>query len=502
MPAPDVPVEAPVPAGAEQTRADATDGRIRGRGMGWGARTGVAVGVVLVLAGGYVAADAYDVVPGVLTTAEPYPEPNPFPEAPGAVAAPPLVPGLPTLDAAAPVPAAGSVQDLADALAADTRLGPRVGVLVTDAATGDVLGASGDTVGHVPASTLKTFTAAAALTSPGAHATLPTRAVLEGQETVYLVGGGDMMLAAGAGDPTAVNGRAGLGDLAAQVAGELRLTGRTTVALRLDDTLFTGAAVAPTVDPASVRNGYVAPVAALAVDIARLEDEEYAPRAEDPAMSAAEAFVAALAEQGVTVAGDVVRAPAPDDGRTIGEVESAPLSEVVAYLLQHSDNTITEVVGRIVAIDAGLPGSAAGATQAVRTAVEGLGVDLTGATLADLSGLGDGSVVTPAQLDEVVGLLADPEHPRLRPGAVGLPVAGLSGTLGERYLENAGRGVVRAKTGSLPNVTSLAGTVVTAGDRLLVFSLMADAVPDGGTYGARLIFDDFVASLAECGCAA
>ncbi len=314
-----------------------------------------------------------------------------------------------------------------DALVADTRLGPRVGVLVTDAMTGDVLGSSGENVGHVPASTLKTFTAAAALTSPGAHTTLPTRAVLEGQETVYLVGGGDMMLAAGAGDPTAVNGRAGLGDLAAQVAGELRLTGRTTVSLRLDDTLFTGPAVAPTVDPASVRNGYVAPVAALAVNIARLTDEEYAPRAEDPALAAADAFVAALAQEGVTVSGDVVRAPAPSEGRTVGEVESAPLGDVVAYLLQHSDNTITEVVGRVVALDAGLPGSGAGATQAVRAAVEGLGVDLTGATLADLSGLGDGSVVTPAQLDEVVGLLADPAQPRLRPGAVGLPVAGCRG---------------------------------------------------------------------------
>ncbi len=32
--------------------------------MGWATRTGVAVGVVLALAGGYAAADAYDVVPG------------------------------------------------------------------------------------------------------------------------------------------------------------------------------------------------------------------------------------------------------------------------------------------------------------------------------------------------------------------------------------------------------------------------------------------------------
>lgn len=468
--------------------------------MGWGTRAGVTLGVVLALTGGYLVADAADVVPGLLTTDPLPPEAAPFPDAPGAVAAPPLVAGLPVLDDAAPVPATGTVQVLTDALVADQRLGPRVGALVLDATTGEVLGESGAGTGHVPASTIKVLTAAAALTSPGPHTTLTTRAVLEGQDTVVLVGGGDMMLAAGAGDPTAVNGRAGLADLAAQVSEELRLTGRTTVTLHLDDTYFTGPAVNPAVFPGNVPAGYIAPVAALAVDIARLEDEEYARRSEDPALAAAQAFATALGEQGITVSGDPVRAPAPDDGRVVGEVESAPLGDVVDYLLQHSDNTITEVVGRVVAMDAGLPGSAEGATQAVRAAVERLGVDLSGAVIADCSGLGDGSSLTPRQLADVVRLLADAGHPQLRTAAVGLPVAGLSGTLDDRFLDNAGRGVVRAKTGSLPDVTSLAGTVVTADDRQLVFALMTDAVPDGGTYGARIILDDFVGSLAECGC--
>lgn len=470
--------------------------------MGWGTRAGVTVGVVLALTGGYLVADAVDVVPGLLTTAPPPVEPAPFPEAPGAVAAPPLAAGLPVLDDAAPVPAAATVQELTDALVDDDRLGTRVGALVVDATTGDVLGTSGADTAHVPASTLKVLTAAAALTSPGAATTLTTSVVLDGQDSLVLVGGGDMMLAAGAGDPAAVNGRAGLGDLAAQVADELRLTGRTTVTLRLDDTVFTGDAVNPAVYPGNVAAGYIAPVAALAVDVGRLADDEYAPRSQDPALDAAEAFVAALDEEGITVSGDPVRAAAPADGRVVGEVESAPLGEVVDYFLQHSDNTITEVVGRVVALDAGLPGSASGATQAVRAAVEALGVDLAGAVLADCSGLGDGSSLTPRQLVDVVALLADPDHPELRSAAVGLPVAGLSGTLDDRFLDNAGRGVVRAKTGSLPEVTSLAGTVVTADDRQLVFALMTDAVPEGGTYGARIILDDFVGALAECGCVA
>ncbi|MBD8079131.1 D-alanyl-D-alanine carboxypeptidase/D-alanyl-D-alanine-endopeptidase [Cellulosimicrobium arenosum] len=468
--------------------------------MGWGTRAGATVGVVLALVGGYLVADATDVVPGMLTTAPPPPEPAPFPDAPGAVAAPPLAVALPPLDDAATEPVADAVQAKVDDLVDDDRLGPRVGAVVTDAATGERLGAAATDAGHVPASTQKLLTAAAALTSPGAATTIPTTVLLDGQDDLYLVGGGDMMLAAGAGDPTLVNGRAGLADLAGQVADELRLTGRTTVTLRLDDTVFTGDAVSPSVFPGNVTAGYIAPVAALAVDVARLDDDEYARREADPALAAAQAFVEALDAERVTVEGDVTRARAPSAATAVGEVRSAPLGEVVDYLLQHSDNTITEVVGRLVAIDAGLPGSADAATRAVLATVGALGVDLDGAVLADCSGLGDGSVLTPGQLAAVVGLLVDPAHPELRSGAVGLPIAGLRGTLGDRFLDSAARGVARAKTGSLPDVTSLAGTVVTADDRLLVYTLMADEVPAGGTYGARVIFDEFVGGLAACGC--
>ncbi|MNW63803.1 D-alanyl-D-alanine carboxypeptidase DacC precursor [compost metagenome] len=94
-------------------------------------------------------------------------------------------------------------------------------------------------------------------------------------------------------------------------------------------------------------------------------------------------------------------------------------------------------------------------------------------------------------------LLTDPAQPGLRAGAVGLPIAGLSGTLDDRFLASPGRGLVRAKTGSLPGVTSLAGTVVTAQERQLVFVLLADALPEGGSYGARLLMDGFVGGLAD-----
>src|SRR5690606_15069283 len=116
-----------------------------------------------------------------------------------------------------------------------------------------------------------------------------------------------------------------------------------------------------------------------------------------------------------------------------------------------------------------------------------------------LSGLGKGSLLTPRQLAHVLELTVDPEHPTLRDVARGLPVGGLSGTLSGRFDdEDPGRGYVTGKTGSLPGVRGLAGTVVTADDRRLVFVTLADKIKD--TWMATEVFDDFAGDLAACGC--
>ncbi|WP_278235430.1 D-alanyl-D-alanine carboxypeptidase/D-alanyl-D-alanine-endopeptidase [Isoptericola sp. AK164] len=467
--------------------------------MGWRLRVGAAVTSVLTLFGGYLVADAYDVVPGMVTFDPPHATPAPFPSAPGATTGPTPRTAVPPLSSEAPSPDAAAVGDLVDGIVDDERLGNRVGVVVADADTGETLGASGPDRLMVPASTQKVLTAVAAYAGPGGEVTLPTRAMLQGTSHVVLVGGGDMMLAADDGDPDAVNGHAGLGDLADQVVDELGLSGRDTVTLSVDDTLFTGPALAPSVRRSDAAAGYVAPVAALAVDVARLEDEKYAPRQSDPAMAAAETFAEALADRGLTVAGSVRRHEAPSSAREIGRVESAPLGAVVDYFLAESDNTLTEVVGRVVALDAGLPGSQAAAISEVVAAVERLGVDLSGAELMDLSGLGVGSLLTPAQVVATLEVAA--QDPALRETLIGLPVAGMQGTLADRFgQDNPGRGYTQAKTGSLPDTRSLAGTVVTADDRLLLFTVIADRIPDGQSFGANFIIDDFVGDLAACGC--
>ncbi|HEX5332607.1 MAG TPA: D-alanyl-D-alanine carboxypeptidase/D-alanyl-D-alanine-endopeptidase [Cellulomonas sp.] len=469
--------------------------------MASGVRAVATTALVVLLAGGaYVTADAYDVVPGMVTLAAAPAPPKPFPTAPGAVPAPAVTALLAALDPAAPAPAPAQLQGMVAALVADARMGASTGVVVVDGLTGDVLASNAPTVPHTPASTAKLVTAVAALTQLPASTTLPTRVVKGAAGQIVLVGGGDMMLAAGAGDPTAVDGRAGLADLAAQVAKGLKLAGTTTVSLGVDDTLFSGPKLSPTWAASDIAAGYVAPVTALAVDVAKIKAGEYPPRFPDPSLAAAGQLAARLAEQGITVTGTPARVTAPAGATELGVVRSAPIADVVQYFLHSSDNTITEVVARLVAVHMGLPGSFEAASKAVLRAASELGLDTSGATLVDASGLGAGSALPPQLLVDLVRLSTAPTHPELREVATGLPIAGLSGTLADRFTTTAARGLVRAKTGSLPHVTSLAGTVVDADGRLLAFAVLADQTPDGGQWAPRATIDAFVTTLQACGC--
>ncbi|KGM09123.1 D-alanyl-D-alanine carboxypeptidase/D-alanyl-D-alanine endopeptidase [Cellulomonas bogoriensis] len=460
-----------------------------------------AAAVALVLgAGGYLVADAHDVVPGFLTLEPVPPPPSPFPVAPAAQEPPPLEIVLPPVDVDVPVPDAQELTALARAAADHEWMGDSVGIVVADQLTGEVLvDVDGDRP-RTPASTAKMATGFAAVRALGPDARLATTVVQAGSGRLVLVGGGDVMLAQGAGDPTAVNGHAGLADLADQVVLRLELAGVDEVALDVDDTFFTGPRLAPGWADTDLSGGFVAPVTALMVNIAKTREEPYPPRHRDPSLHAAQVLAAALEERGVTVTGAPTRTEAPEGATVLGMVESATLRDVVAYSLQTSDNTVSEALGRVTAHARGLPTSFQGATRAVIAEMTDAGLDTTGAVLADCSGLADGSWLPARLLVDLVVLSADPTDTATLPVAVDMPVAGWQGTLAERLTSTPARGLVRAKTGSLRGVTSLSGTVVTVEGRPLVFAVLADQTPPGGQLGPRRVIDTFVQQLAGCGC--
>lgn len=407
---------------------------------------------------------------------------------------------LPDLTDTAPMPtSAGLRRTLAPLLRADG-LGTDVSLDVLDATTGTPLMSMAAQRPLTPASTVKLLTGAAALAALGPQTTLATQ-VVQGttDDEVVLVGSGDVLLDSGHGDPSAVVGRAGLADLAVRTATALQAQGRTTVVLRLDDTLFTGSAVSSAWSSGDVSAGFVAPVMPVGVNAGQVSGRTA--RRSDPALSAATTFAGLLDAQGITVSGRVTRADAPESPTVLAEVRSAPVGDLVEHILTESDNTVAEVLARLVAVQDGRAGTFADAGAAVVERVGLLGVPVEGVRLVGGSGLARGSVVPARTLTRLLALAAGRERPELRWMLTGLPVAGASGTLADRFDgsgQSAALGIVRAKTGTLTGVNSLAGIVVDSDGRLLAFAVMADRT--GGSRAARAALDAFAAALAGCGC--
>jgi len=477
-----------------------------------------AAAVLLTGTSGYAVLDAYDRVPGILTISAPAPTRavahypgSSATQGAGATSPAPAVPAtapsaaapLLALDAAAPKPSRAALAARMANVLRDARLGGSLGMVVRDTATRAELFDRSGNAPRPPASTVKLLTAAASLQSLGPGATATTSVVLgRTPGTVVLVAGGDSLLGIGKGNPATVAGRAGLGDLAAQVATSLLSTGVRSVRVGLDDHVAAGPRYAPTWLQADINAGFTGPVAMLGLASRRPARGRPAPP--DPAMVATQAFVTALRSHGVRVAGAPRRARAPAGAARLGAVSSAPVVDVLSVALFASDNAVTETVARRAAVRAGAGTSFASVAAFVKRTVGRMGIDTSGVRLVDSCGLSRGTGVPARVLSDVLELAVDGRHAALQQVVARLPVAGLNGTLRSRFRLSSTKGaagVARAKTGTLTGVSALAGTVVDRDGRLLTFAIMADRVPTArGSPGARAAIDRVVATLAGCGC--
>jgi D-alanyl-D-alanine carboxypeptidase/D-alanyl-D-alanine-endopeptidase (penicillin-binding protein 4) len=398
--------------------------------------------------------------------------------------------------------ASSSVPDAA-AVAAALRAGshdPALGTIaavVVDARTGTELFARHANRSVAPASTAKLLTAAAALTRLADAEPLTTGVVRSG-DTLYLVGGGDVTLAARPqpGYPHVAT----LTELAAKTAAAV--PSGAALQLRYDASGWSGPDLAPGWSPGYLSAGNVSRLSPLEVDEGRLSKGATAPRAADPSRQAAREFRRALRTSGVQVQGHVRPGVAPASGLGIAAVQSPPIPALVTRMLTESDNDLAEALGRLVARKAGRPATFAGAAAAVTAAVRDLGVPTRGVRLYDASGLSRDDRVTPRALVALLRLVTGADS-ALAPMAAALPVAGFTGTLADRYRDGTtddGAGLVRAKTGTLAGVSALAGQVVDADGRLLVFAFLADHVPLPDP--AEQALDRLATVLSGCGCRA
>jgi serine-type D-Ala-D-Ala carboxypeptidase/endopeptidase (penicillin-binding protein 4) len=413
-----------------------------------------------------------------------------------------------------PLPTANGLRKALSGPLSSAALGPQVSLLVADPVTGRVLLSEHAAQPMTPASTTKLATGLAALAVLGGDARFTTRVVRgAAPDSIVLVGGGDPTLAVNKYPAGDYPQPATLASLAASTAKALKAQGRRDITLGYDTSLYTGPGLAPGWSAGYVSGGDVTSIVPLEVDQGRLtasgqpedSDDPYnlSPRATDPAAMAAASFATLLGADGIDVTGSPAQQNAPAHAAVLASVSSPPLSAILQQMLEESNNVIAENLARQVALATGEPASFSGAARAVIKELRRLGIT-TPIHLVDGSGLSPQDAIAPETLVRILDLAV--ARPALRPLLAGLPVAGFSGTLsaGESVFSGIGGaalGSVRAKTGNLGTVASLAGLARDSSGAVLVFAVMADQIPSAGMLQeAANAIDAAAAALAGCGC--
>ena len=163
--------------------------------------------------------------------------------------------------------------------------------------------------------------------------------------------------------------------------------------------------------------------------------------------------------------------PRAADGVTMVVELSPPLSAIVGPMLQWSRNSYAETL--VTALDPVAPASAQEGLAVLRETLTALGVSPEGYHARDGSGLSRNDYLSANALVET--LAAAWTRPDLRaPLLTALPEAGRPGTLARRLADTPAAGRVHAKTGSMANVRSLAGYVMTAAGEPVVFAFISN----------------------------
>ncbi len=335
------------------------------------------------------------------------------------------------------------------------------------------------------ASTQKLLTATGLLLALGPDARLETTAVAAAPPTggvvagdLFVVGGGDAALGTagwitdGPGPrDKVIHDVDGVVD-AIVAAGVTRIDGSVVGdGSRYDGDLYNDALAERFVD-----QDQVGPIGGLMVNdgFAFFSPEKsYASTvpAPDPAADAARVITDRLKAKGVAV-GDAPRSGrAPAEVAEVASLASAPVSQIVAEMLTHSDNETAEAAVKEVGRAESGDGSWGAGTAAIRQLLADGGVPLDGVEIVDGSGLSIRDQLTCGTLVDV--LTREQTGPVIRDG---LAVAGETGTLAT-WKGTSVDGRMRAKTGTLRNVTALAGEIEPLQGGTVTFAYVAN-IPD------------------------
>lgn len=216
-----------------------------------------------------------------------------------------------------------------------------------------------------------------------------------------------------------------------------------------------------------------------------------AKRVPNPATHAGFVFRAALEQAGVRVGAGPEIGRAPEGGQVLCRHVSPTVREMILPVLKESQNQVAESLLRLCGAERarGRPvGFREGAEVLRAFLTREVGLDPAHARFTNGSGLYDANAVTARAVVRLLETMR--KDARFHPAVAALPVAGVDGTLKNRLKKTPLRGRLRAKTGTLAGVVTLAGTADLADGRTLTFAILVEGKGRIPAWAARKAMDD------------
>jgi D-alanyl-D-alanine carboxypeptidase/D-alanyl-D-alanine-endopeptidase (penicillin-binding protein 4) len=178
--------------------------------------------------------------------------------------------------------------------------------------------------------------------------------------------------------------------------------------------------------------------------------------------------------------------------------QSKPLSEIVRDMNKFSNNFIAEqLVKHLGAVKKGLPGSTAKGIDVMENFLQSWGVPRGTYMLENGSGLSSSSRISAAHLARVLAVAY--KNRSTHPDFIeSLSILGTDGTMKNWHFAPELVGWLRAKTGSLANVSALAGYVPMRNGEIAAFAILANGFRKG-KYSAHEAELMITQAIAEAG---
>ncbi len=198
-----------------------------------------------------------------------------------------------------------------------------------------------------------------------------------------------------------------------------------------------------------------------------------------PGLYTGEVFKEFLLREGVKVAGRVVSGTTPASAEPYYEHLSRPLGIIVYGLNKFSNNFMAEQLCMALGAKVhGTPGTREKGLSVIRKHLLSCGVAEGEFSLSEASGLSRNNRLSAAALVQVL-LAASRDFSYGQEFTASLGVAGIDGTLKEKFTDADTRRRLRAKTGTLRGINALAGYGISPDGRRFAFAVVVNSLQKG-----------------------